>query len=565
MAKVIVSRGPGSGEGFVLGDLTIIGRSLEANVRVDDLTVSRKHAQITKGPDGYTLRDLGSGNGTLLNDQRIEGATLLKDNDQIGVSNVVFVFRDDVRPPAEKKPDGAMGSTTVSIVDGPAATSAIVESVDLEDQEKIEGVVTSETAFEDLCKMHKRLKTVIDIGNALGTVLDEKKQFQLILDKLFEVFTQADRGFVILKDASTRRLRPSAAKVRDGDDAAQQVSISRTIAKEVIEKRKGILSSDAMGDDRFAGGASIVNFQIRSMMCVPLIAHDEIQGLIHVDTTRPTEHFTVDDLSLLVAIANQTALSVANSRMHEQLLAQERMARDLEFAQKVQQSFLPDAVPKIEGFEFQQAYKAALQVGGDFYDFIHLGGPEWGLVVGDVSGKGVSAALLMAKLMSDVRVFALAEHEPTPTLNRLNNHLAAGGTEDVFVTLLFMKLDVERKALTIGNAGHLPPMVRRGEGGSIIRIEDSINYPLGVLPDTEFEQAEFQLEKGDALAIFTDGIIEAMNAKKEQYGFDRLEAAMSDPAASPAKLVQIVLSDVKKFVGKTPQSDDLTLVCFGPV
>lgn len=565
MAEVTISRGPGEGDGFVLGDMTIIGRSLEANVRVDDLTVSRKHAQITRGADGYALRDLGSGNGTLLNGQRIEAATLLRDGDEIGISNVAFVFRDDEPGAAAQKPDAAANTTTVSIVDGPAATSAILGSVDLEDQERIEGVVTSETAFEDICKMHKRLKTVIEIGNALGTVVDEKKQFEVIMDKLFDVFTQADRGFVILMDPQTRRLRPAAAKVRGGDDGARQVSISRTIAKEVMEKRKGILSSDAMGDDRFAGGASIVNFQIRSMMCVPLIAQDEIQGLIHVDTTRATEHFTVDDLSLLVAIANQAALSVANSRMHVQLLTQERMKRDLEFAQKVQQSFLPESVPEIEGFEFQQAYKAALQVGGDFYDFIHLGGPEWGLVVGDVSGKGVSAALLMAKLMSDVRVFALAEHEPAPTLNRLNSHLAERGAEDVFVTLLFMKLDVERGSLTIGNAGHLPPVVRRGQGGSVIRIEDCINYPLGVLPDTQFEQSEFQLHKGDALAVFTDGIIEAMNGKKEQYGFERLEAAMGDPEATPKKLVQIVVSDVKKFVGRTPQSDDLTLVCFGPV
>jgi len=184
-------------------------------------------------------------------------------------------------------------------------------------------------------------------------------------------------------------------------------------------------------------------------------------------------------------------------------------------------------------------------------------------VVGDVSGKGVPAALLMAKLMSEIRVSAQVSPEPAAVLGNLNARLADGGIEDIFVTLLFMKLETDTKRLTISNAGHPPPMVRRGQDGSVLRLEECLNYPVGVLDDTEFEQSEFQLQSGDAVAVFTDGIIEAMNAEKEQYGFERLEAAMSTQEASPAVLTQIVLDDVRKFVGKTDQSDDLTLVFFG--
>lgn len=562
MAKLTIARGSDQGQEHVLGTVTTIGRSMEADIRVDDLTVSRKHAEIAKSDEGYMLRDLGSGNGTMLNNERIGGPTLLQHNDQIGVCNVLLTFTGD-GDTAIRKAKGVAGSATLEIVDKAEGAEAIVGSVDVDDQEGIAGQPDAKTGLDELRLMHRRLKTVLDVGNAISTVLDEQRQLQLIMERLFDVFAQADRGFIILMDPKTRRLRPTVGKIREGEGGTQQISISRTIAKEVIDKRRAVLSSDAMGDERFAGGASIVNFRIRSMMCVPLLAQDQILGLIHIDTMRPTEHFTGDDLNLLAAIANQAALAVSNARLHSQLLTQDRMQRDLELATRVQKSFLPDSLPEIEGFEFKQAYKAALDVGGDFYDFIQLGETEWGIVVGDVSGKGVSAALLMAKLMSEVRVSAQVSSDPATVLGNLNARLAAGGTEDIFVTLLFMKLETDTKRLTISNAGHLPPVVRRGQDGTVLRLEESLNYPLGVLDDTEFEQSEFQLQSGDAVAAFTDGIIEAMNAEKEQYGFERFEAAMDSQDASPAELTQIVLDDVRKFVGKTDQSDDLTLVCFG--
>ncbi len=571
MAKLIISRGPGVGEECLLGDSAIIGRHMEANIRIDDLTVSRRHAQIVKGENGYTVTDLGSGNGTLVNGQRIFQTVPLKDGDEICISNVHMVFREDANaglPVAETTgaaSDGEAPSTSVRLVDHDTTTSAILGEVDLRDKEGIEGKISQETGFEELYKMHQRLKTVMEIFSSISTILEERRQLQTIMDRLFDVFEQADRGFIILQDPATKRFRPAVIKVREGQGNAQQVTISRTIAREVMEKRKGILSSDAMGDERFAGGQSIVNFQIRSMMCVPLLARDEILGLIHIDTRKQTAHFTSEDLNMLAAIANQAAISLANARLHRELMTQERLKRDLELARKIQQSFLPQSMPELEGFEFKDVYQAAGQVGGDFYDFIDLGGDELGIVVGDVSGKGVPAALLMAKLMSDVRFFALAERDPDKVVGKLNYNLATSNTEDVFVTLLYMKLDVKEKRLAITNAGHLPPLVRRGSNGEIVRIEEGVNYPLGVLPDTEFEIAEFQLNPGDFVALFTDGIIEAMNAAKEQYGFARLEAVMKQPAATPSELTSKVLADVKKFVGRTAQSDDLTLVCFGVV
>ncbi len=568
MAKLIITRGPGVGEEYPLGDSAVIGRLMDADVRVDDLTVSRRHAQVVMTDGDFVVSDLGSGNGTLVNGTRIKEPTVLKDGDEICISTVHFVFREDPNagPPSSDVQAPSEGtSTTVHIVDQDANTSSILDSVDVDDKEGLTGKVSQETGFDELFKIHHRLKTVLSIFTSISTVLEEKRQLKTIMDLLFEAFEQADRGFIVLHDPATKRNRVATIKVREGEGNEQQVTISKTIAREVMDKRKGILSSDAMGDSRFAGGQSIVNFQIRSMMCVPLLAQEDILGFIHIDTKKQGAHFTSEDLNLLAAIANQAAISLSNARLHRELMNQDRLKRDLELAQRIQQSFLPDAMPQIEGFEFQEVYQAAGEVGGDFYDFIDLGDGEIGIVVGDVSGKGVPAALLMAKLMSDVRFFALSEREPDRVVSKLNYNLAMSNTEDVFVTLLYMTLDCKNKKLAITNAGHLPPVVRKGTDGSVVRVEEGVNYPLGVLPDTEFEIVEFQLNPGDAMAIFTDGIIEAMNAEKEQYGFGRLEVAMNDPAASPADLTKKVLADVKKFVGRTAQSDDLTLVCFGLV
>lgn len=556
MARLTITQGPNAGQEHVLSkDVTVLGRSFDADLRIDDLTVSRKHAKVIKSGEVYFVEDLGSGNGTRLNGKPITRAQL-EDNDEIQVCQNVLVFRADG---AKVKPEGS--TTTVSIVDKGPEESAIINAIDV-NKDLLSVVPSKTTGFDELFKMHKRFKLVFEVSNAIGTTLNETELLGQIMDRLFDVFTQADRGFIVLRDPETRRLVPKVARRRDGGNPSE-ITFSRTIISAVMNNKKAVLSSDAMGDDRFKGGASIVNFQIRSMMCVPLIAQDEILGILHVDTIRQAEHFTNDDLNLLATIANQAALSIANARMHTRLLHQQRMDQDLQFATRIQQSFLPQHAPVIEGFTFKNWYKAAQAVGGDFYDFIRLDKNRLGIVIGDVAGKGVPAALMMAKLSSDVRYYALTEPEPKTLLARLNDKLAEGQTEDIFVTLLYLTLIVDQKKMVICNAGHLPPVVRKGPSRQVKKVEGAVNYPLGVLPGATFEQEEYQLDSGDAVAIFTDGVIEAMDKDKNQYGFQRLEAAMAANLPDAGSLGQNVLEDVRRFVGNTPQSDDLTLVCFG--
>jgi len=286
-------------------------------------------------------------------------------------------------------------------------------------------------------------------------------------------------------------------------------------------------------------------------------------GIIHLDTVSQGKHFEGDDLNLLAGIATQAAVAISNARMHGQMVKQERMQRDLDLARHIQESFLPQAVPDVENYDFRHWYKAALEVGGDFYDILQLDDERIAILVGDVSGKGIPAALLMAKMMSDVRITALQEPEPRFVVQRLNDILAESATEDMFVTFIYVILYVKERRLVVTNAGHCPPVVRRGAGEEVLRLEKSVNYPLGVMPGAEFDQEEFVLEPGDTVALFSDGIIEAMDAEKNQYGFERLEATMAQDTGEPNVILHSVLNDVRRFVGDTPQSDDLTLVCFG--
>jgi serine phosphatase RsbU (regulator of sigma subunit) len=330
-----------------------------------------------------------------------------------------------------------------------------------------------------------------------------------------------------------------------------------------MDDRVAILSADAMGDQRFSMAQSVLNFRIRSMMCAPIIANDEALGIIHLDTTRQDRQFTLDDLDLLAAVTNQTAFAIANARLHRKLLLQERTERDLHLARQVQQSFLPRHFPEVAGMQFCASYKAALEVGGDFYDFIPLAGGRLAIVVGDVAGKGIPAALLMARMSSAVREFALTEDDPRRVVARVNERLAAMDAEGAFITLIFALLDPRSRALQMVNAGHPPPLLRKGAGGQVSEIHSCTNFPVGVMPGAEFEAESFRIEPGDFVCLYSDGITEAMNAQKDGYGDARLKSVAALPAASAAEWMENILKDVHAYVGGAYQSDDLTLVCFG--
>ena len=557
MARLIVCEGPNVGRVYEFRDECTLGRSLEANVRLQDTAVSRKHAKITRKVRGYFLQDLRSGNGTMLNGVLIRNEVQIKPNDRIKLGHIILQFSLE-----EDRVESA-GMPQVQIVDvSSSTTSTILKQIDA----RTKGLTSPEagTNAASLALAHQRLHTVLSISNSLQRILKLDQLLQRIASDLFGVFPPAERALVLLKDEQTGELNGHVARTRSGA-ALDRMEVSRTIIGEVARTKTALLSADAMADGRFMRGASVHNLKIRSMMCSPLLSEDEIIGAIYVDTTRTGQRFVEEDLELLIGISAQAGLAVQNAMMHERLLIRQRSERDLQIAYQVQKGFLPESPPRIPGYDFAAWYSAAQVVGGDFYDFVELPNNRLCIVVGDVSGKGMPAALLMAKLMSDVRYIALAETKPTEAVARLNDSFGWRAPEGRFVTLLYLVLDPAARRVECVNAGHPSALIYRRGTGTVDKIVAGENFPLGLRKGLPFTSTVWELAPGDVMALFTDGVTEAMNAEGKMYGTDRLEKTLRAVAVPAGQVLTRVLNDIDSHVGTVAQSDDLTLVCFGPL
>ncbi len=285
-----------------------------------------------------------------------------------------------------------------------------------------------------------KLRAFLEITTNLRKSLDVDGVLPKLLESLFKIFVQADRGFVVLRGPAEGQLLLKAVKQRrpDGDES---IRISRTIINDVLTNKQAILSADAATDSRFQMSQSIADFRIRSMMCAPLVSSEgDALGAIQIDTLDQRSRFQQDDLDVLAGVAGQAAFALENAQLHEQSLKQQAIQLDLELAHKVQQGLLPSAPPKIEKYHFFDFYEPANQVGGDFYDYIRLSGDRLAIMLADVSGKGVSAALVMAKLSAEVRYCLASEASAAAAINRINNSFCHSGWDDRFVTMVLARI-----------------------------------------------------------------------------------------------------------------------------
>ena len=281
-----------------------------------------------------------------------------------------------------------------------------------------------------------------------------------------------------------------------------------------------------------------------------------VLGVIQLDTEELRSPFREEDLEVLASATTQAAHAVELARLH-----QER--RDLEAATQIQKSFLPACGPSVPQLRFFDYYAAARQIGGDYYDYIPLPGDRLAVALGDVSGKGVAAALLMARLSAAARFSLAAEPDAPTAMRRLNAVLMQGGRDDRFVTFVAVIFDLKTYQATLVNAGHMPPLLRRPGRPGVEEVGDAVvGLPLGVR-DRPYEQMTFALEPGDLLLLYTDGVTEARNPGGDFYGLDRLRAAAAGGPKDVEALGKAVLSDVRRFAAGRPPNDDLTMVCIG--
>ena len=459
MAILRALKGLNPGQLFPLeGGVAVLGRNSDCDIVLEVGAVSRQHARILNIQGEYYLEDLGSRNGTFLNEQQVAGRQRLQEDDQVRICDLVFVFHQG--------PVGDGARDTAALGDRPAM---MVDD---------EGVTTRSTIMSRLdvssglrltVRPEAKLKALIEIGHNLGKALSPAEVLPKLLESLFAIFAQADRGFVVLQEPDTGRLVPMAIKHRRAEDD-ETIRISRTVVKEVMTARKAILLADPASDARFEMAESIIDFQLRSMMCAPLVASDGVAlGVIQIDTLDQRNRFRQDDLDMLASVASQAAYAVENAQLHEAKLRQRAaLERELLIAHEVQQGFLPDGHPELDGYGFFDFYEPANQLGGDYYDYVPMPDGRWAVVLADVSGKGISAALLVARLSAEIRHGLASCSTPSEALGRVNRVFCTHRWEDRFVTMVMGVLDPAEHAVTFVNAGHMAPLLS-GNGASATR------------------------------------------------------------------------------------------------
>jgi len=301
-----------------------------------------------------------------------------------------------------------------------------------------------------------------------------------------------------------------------------------------------------------------LDVEIRSLLSVPLVCKGALIGVLNLYNKKDGS-FTTEDQRLLAIIASQSAQVIENARLYEQEEQLRQYEQELEMARSIQDNILPKSGPKVSGFEIAGRSYAAKEVGGDYFDFLELGEGKIGLALGDVSGKGVPAALLMSNLQATLRNQAISSTTVSQSVINANHFLFLNTDSNKFATLFFGVLDSTNGKFIFVNAGHNFPYLVRANDDYLTLEKGGI--VLGMLPDFPCEEGEVELKKGDLLLIFSDGVTEAENLLEDQYGETRLlEYIKKIRPLSAEQMIDSLYQEVTGFAGQKTQDDDITIV-----
>lgn len=523
------------------------GRHPDCTVQLDSNMVSRFHAQLIQDGDQILVEDLDSGNGSFLNGKQLTASSpvVLKDGDRIKLGPIKLRFEEDV----SESSDGL--GTAIGLELNDDSGSTIMGSA------AAGGYGLLDVRPED------KLKGILKINRALAGTVEVKNISPRILEALFEIFPQADRGSILIKDTPEAMLRPVAQKLRDAN-SDESVRLSRTILDRVLEDKAGILSADAASDSRFSASESISSLTIHSMMCVPLLDHNEIPfGVINLDTQNPMKRFTDDDLQLLLAVASQAANAYENARLLVSYLEKEKQDKEMGIAMGVQRALLPEKFPEIDGYHFFASYDAAQAVGGDYFDCFMIGEDKVCVSFGDVAGKGVPGALIMSRIASVVQNTMRFTDDVAVAIQSINDHMCHSMVEGRFVTYILGIIDLKTNIITLTNAGHMSPVIKKADGSIEEFSDEIIGIPIGIMSGYPYEVVERQIEPGDVYTLITDGVDEAMDPDGNLYSKERVVKFIENGSSNPDQLGKDILADVRSHANGRPQNDDITIMVFG--
>jgi sigma-B regulation protein RsbU (phosphoserine phosphatase) len=570
------------------------------------MRVSRQHARIRRENQQWAIEDLGSNNGTYVNGQRVQSG-ILQDQDEIVIANNrIRVELPDTPVKGRSEFDAHV---TVMDMQSPSLVRSSEEASDSQRFWHSSAVLAGvQDSLREQRLLERKLSAMSSILEIAAQSTEPNQLLASLCGALLELFPSAESVGVLVEDERTKELKAITHKSRRSNGPSESaIRVPGTIIQHVVQDRRGILLHDgsgvgvipvggaaladaasigaagpgagvgdaaATGDGvaitdgaaqvmpvAGAGAATALDPPAGSRMGAPIQAHQNHYGVIYVESGSRT--FRQEDVDLLTSVAAQAGLAIHATRMQHQVLLKQRLERDLRVARQIQRSLLPAKPPDVVGLEFAVHYEPAYEIGGDFYDFIWHDKSHLAIVIGDVAGKAISAALYMARLTSELRSRAGIARTPARLLRRVNQEMLQLGDEGMFATLTYAIYDLNSRTLVFTNAGHVVPLLRREGRVYPLHAERAHVAPIGVMAQMEVGEARVQLHSGDLLVLTTDGIHEARDAQGNEYGIKRLSRRIRSARGGPDDVVKAILQDVDSHVASGSQGDDITIVTMG--
>jgi serine phosphatase RsbU (regulator of sigma subunit) len=521
------------------GDQIVVGRAASADIMLADALVSRQHVRFYRAGDDWWVEDLGARNRTLLNERALATPSALHSGDVLRVGQTVLRVVSD----AETIP--ANGSSPASPHAEPVfekTTSGLSDEIPL-------------SSSDNLAGYSARLHMLNDVHRALATTVSLPELLDLILERCFAVL-RPEQGIILLQGPDGE-MRRAASRTRPGE--SDDILVSRRIVEEVAGKGQSALVIDATRDERFAASDSIIESGVRSVVAVPLIDAEGVIGMIALYSRINVRRFSQQDMELLMSLASAATLRVRNVALGEEVAARRVLEHELALAHDIQMAMLPREMPRRPEVDVAARLKPARSVGGDLYDVVLAEERIW-FIIGDVSGKGVAAALYMAVAKTLFRAIVPSSRSLEGLVSRMNEELARDNERFMFVTAIAGWIDLATGGVALSDAGHNLPLVLRKDG--------TLEYPsirktiaLGVVDAPTYDASLLQMLPGDTLLLYTDGITDARSVSGEQFDIVRLERALAARKGSTAAdLVGGIVTAVEHFAAGAPPEDDLAVL-----
>lgn len=405
-----------------------------------------------------------------------------------------------------------------------------------------------------------RLALLYRLSQTFNSSLDLAEVLNRVMDEVITA-TRAERGFVMLLDEQKNLIFHVARGIEQTTIDAPQFQVSRSIVENVARTAKPVMTSDAQKDDRFSMRQSVVMLGLRSILCVPLLAKEKMLGIIYVDNRLQVGLFTPADFELLTAIAASAAIAIENARLYQVAVEKGRLERELQMARRVQTSLLPAETPQLAGWEFAAKWLPAREVAGDYYDFLPNEAGRLGMVIADVTDKGLAAALFMAFTRTVLRATMVRAPSPAEAITQANRVICDDSISNLYVTLFYGCLEPHSGEFTYVNAGHNPPLLYRTDRPGELTELTRTGMLIGVDRDHQYQQATLYLQEGDFILFYTDGVTESINPAGEDFKVERLKKlVMGATSFDSDRLLHSILSALDTYTQSATPFDDITLM-----